>query len=330
MIKVLTSLRLIAVGLIFILVLSPAYAMVINQSSELNSIIHELNTKYDFSIEQLKHWFAKVKIRQAVIDAARNPHEKLPWYRYRKLFVTDERTKEGADYYNQHQAELQLAQDHYGVDRFVILAIIGIETRYGKQLGRFPVLDSLTTQVLHHPRRKKFYKRELIEFLQLCREEGWNPNTIKGSYAGAMGIPQFIASSYRRFAVDFDQDNHRNLIGQNDDAIASVANYLARHGWKRGGRQVSEITHSVPALNRYASISLKPIHLVHTLAAEGISIESKNEVKVGVIKLDSGKAPQYLIAYKNFYVITSYNHSINYAMAVVELANRLRKNTIEN
>lgn len=303
---------------------TPAKAMDINRSPELQLILDKLVSQHGFSMAELKHWFARVQIRQPVVKAASKPREKDPWHRYKKLFVNNARTRDGVKFYKRHQSELQQTQDRYGVDRFIILAILGIETRYGKQKGRYPVLDSLTTQIIHNPGRNKFYSSELVEFLLLCREEGWNPNAIKGSYAGAMGIPQFISSSYRNFAVDFGRDNQRDLINQNDDAIASVANYLARHGWQSQGRLVSAVVEPSAVLERYATTVLKPLHRVDKLISEGVAVEGDPNSKVSVIKLNTEKQDQFRIAHKNFYVITRYNHSIHYAMAVIELANRLR------
>ena len=172
---------------------------------------------------------------ESIIKAITRPAEKFPWHRYRKIFITDSNTELGVKFWNTHEKTLTRAENEFGVDAAIIVAIIGVETRFGKITGRHRVIDSLVTLVLGYPRRKEFFQKELAEFIRLADEENLNVFDVRGSYAGAMGIPQFISSSYRNYAVDFNGNQRRDLLTETADAIGSIGNYLSRHGWSAGG-----------------------------------------------------------------------------------------------
>jgi membrane-bound lytic murein transglycosylase B len=223
---------------------------------------------------------------------------------------------------------LKRAYDDYGVSPEIIVAIIGIESRYGSNRGKLRVLDSLTTLALEYPRRSRFFSSELQHFLVLAGEAALDPMVARGSYAGAMGIPQFMPSSYRQYAVDFDDDGRRDLISSTDDAIGSVANYLKIHGWKTGEPVVDRLSGAQPvAVTERVTRGLKADVPVSVLLDSGVllSLSQPSERKIGIIELDAAAGKEYRVGYHNFFVITRYNHSHSYAMSVFELAEQLAR-----
>ena len=220
----------------------PAHALEVARYPELETFIHELS-RTDGFFEAC----ARAPVH-ACASASGNhpghgaPKEALPWYEYRKLFVTDERIEQGVIFWRRHARELARAQHEFGVPPEIVVAILGIETQYGKHRGTWPVLDALTTLTLQHPPRAAFCREELRQYLLLTRELRLDPARLQGSYAGAMGMPQFIPSSWRRYAIDFDGDRRADLFGSTADIIGSVANFLRVHGWERD-TPVSDAAH---------------------------------------------------------------------------------------
>lgn len=270
--------------------------------------------------------FSNIQRDENILAKVNSPAEAKPWYKYRPIFVTDKRANAGVQFWNRHQRAIQAASQQYGVSPEIIVAIIGVETLYGKNTGKHNVLRSLTTLAMDFPKREKFYTDELDHFLHFVREERIpNPFSLKGSYAGAMGLGQFISSSYRNFGIDFNDDKHRDLWHP-EDAIGSVANYFAKHGWKTGG----DIT--VPARitgQFYGKIvnvkANKPTHSLQQLAQYGVQTQGKiNSTRVALLELDGQQGKEYWITGDNFYVITRYNHSPKYAMAVYQLAQKIK------
>jgi len=208
--------------------------------------------------------FVKVSKQQSIIDAISKPAERtLTWKEYRPIFITDKRIDQGKAFLDEHRVVLEHATDVYGVPANVIAAIIGVETFYGRITGSYTVLESLSTLAFDYPPRSSFFKKELGEFLELSFAENWPTDTIKGSYAGAMGVPQFISSSYRHYAVDFDGDGQRDLFNSIADVVGSVANYLAKHGWVRDGAIAdtwNASQESQAAARQLVTKSLKPSH----------------------------------------------------------------------
>lgn len=243
---------------------------------------------------------------------------------YRPLFVTPERRDRGLAYWREHAPTLERAEAHFGVDPAIIVAIIGIETNYGRQTGGYRVIDALTTLAFAYPPRSAFFRGELAAFVSLARDEGLDALGVQGSYAGAIGIPQFIASSYSAYAVDFDGDGRRDLLGSHADAIGSVANYLVRHGWRRDEwvALAANVPECLPAdLPIATGQPLEPRSTPEQLAAAGFALE-KTPIAgpVTLIRLAGRNAPEYWIGSPNFYAITRYNHSNLYAMAVHQLS----------
>ena len=257
-----------------------------------------------------------------IIEAISRPAEALPWHRYREIFLTEARIRDGVAFRQRHADTLAAAEARYGVPPAVITAIIGVETFYGRYRGRHRVIDALRTLGFGYPPRADFFRSELEAFLVLAAEENLDPREPLGSYAGAMGIPQFISSSYRAYAVDFDDDGQRDLFTNTADAIGSVGNYFARHGWEPGAPVAvpARVAAELPAPFRYTS--LEPRHRVHELTAAGVRPDTPlpSEAEARLLQLDAGARNEHWVTLRNFYVITRYNHSPLYAMAVYQLA----------
>ena len=280
-----------------------------------------------FNRQTLIRTFSNVQRDENVLAKVHSPAEAKPWHKYRPIFVTEKRAAAGVNFWNHHQRVLQAASQQFGVPPEIIVAIIGVETFYGRHTGKHNVLRSLTTLAMDFPKREKFYTNELDHFLHFIREERIpNPFSLKGSYAGAMGLGQFISSSYRNFGIDFNGDKHRDLWHP-EDAIGSVANYFAKHGWKAGG----DVT--VPARivgQFYGKIvntkANKPTHSLPQLAQYGVQAQGKiSSTRVALLELEGSQGKEYWITGDNFYVITRYNHSPKYAMAVYQLANEIKR-----
>ena len=293
----------------------------------LAEFIDEMHQKQQFDKAQLNAVFADVEVKESILKAISRPAEKSkPWYDYRKIFITDKRIKGGVNFW-QHNAEaLAKAEQQYGVPAEIIIAILGVETSYGGNVGGYRVIDALSTLAFRYPPRSKFFRSELGHFLALTREEGMSMLSPVGSYAGAMGLGQFMPSSYRAYAVDFDGDGRRNIWTNRTDAIGSIANYLARHGWQRGEpiAHPTSVIGSVPTalLKKGNKPALSPVELKQA----GVSINAvpDDAKKVALITLTQPQGEEYWVTRQNFYSITRYNHSRMYAMAVTQLAEAIR------
>jgi len=288
----------------------------------------EMALRYGFDEDEIAALLGKARYSQAVIDAVRRPYEAKPWHSYRPIFLTDRRTRGGVAFWRKHRELLERAQVVYGVPPQIISAIIGVETEYGKNLGRHRVIDALTTLGFSYPEREDFFREELEEYLLLTREESVDALGAKGSYAGAVGLPQFIPSSYRAYAVDFDQDGRRDLWESAADAIGSVANYLRHHGWMPGEPVAVEakVSQGVPeGVLPVVKEPTKPSTSVGLLQAAGITTGEplRDSMRVTLIQLDSPEH-EYWVGLENFYVITRYNHSNLYAMAVYQLSREIQ------
>lgn len=290
---------------------------------ERDLFIEEMATRHDMDRAWLRGTVGEAVYQQKIIDAMNRPAEKKPWKEYRPIFVNDPRIKGGVEFLQQHRRLLERAERIYGVPAEIIVAIIGVETLYGGNTGSYRVIDALATLGFVHPKRGPFFRSELEEFLLLVGEEPVDVNTTRGSYAGAMGLPQFIPSSYRRYAVDFDGDGRRDLLKDLEDVIGSVANYLAEHGWQRGGSITSRARMLASPPPQYLiEAGMQPSFTLDELAGKGISSEQP-QVRTSlssVIELEGDQGKEYWLGFDNFYVVTRYNHSNLYAMAVVQLA----------
>lgn len=289
------------------------------------SFIAEISRKHGFSAAMLTQVFEQTAIHQSILDAMAKPYEAKPWSAYRKLFLTDKRIEGGRTFLRENAVALERARAKYGVAPEIITAIIGIESSYGRKPGRYRVIDALSTLAFAYPRRATYFRDELEQFLLLCREEGLDYLEPLGSYAGAMGMPQFMPSSYRKLAADGDGDGHRDIWHNPADAIASVARYFAKNGW-HSGEPIA-----VPARISGSSTGLannknpKPTRSLAQLAELGIEPEESvpGHLKGALVELPTEAGTAAWIVFHNFAVIMRYNHSVLYAMAAYELSREL-------
>jgi len=292
------------------------------------AFIDKMVKEHQFDAAEISSLLNQAKKQQSIIDAMSRPAEKrLNWGQYRKIFITDKRIKGGMKFWKENQAILEQAEKTYGVPAQIITAIVGVETYYGRITGKYSVLDSLYTLGFHYPPRAKFFRSELEEFLQLAREEGVSPTEPLGSYAGAMGRPQFISSSFRAYAVDFDKDGKRDIWENNADVIGSVANYFKRHGWKAGEPVAQLVTGVKKGFEKEIKAGYKPSLNVNALINKGIILGSylDKDTEVALLEMESDDGNEYWVASPNFYAITRYNHSPLYAMAVFQLSEAIRQ-----
>ena len=260
--------------------------------------------------------------KQSILDAIARPAEKTkPWYEYRKIFITDKRIRGGVDFAIEHADTLARVSASTGVPSEVIVAIIGVETYYGRITGSYRVIDALSTLAFDYPKRSAFFTSELKHFLVLAFESGKDPLSLKGSYAGAMGYGQFMPSSYRAYAKAFEGEQAADIWTAPDDAIASVANYFIAHGWI-GGRPVVVSAHGDGAPEAIFQQGLKPVRTVGELAAAGVAPLTPTDVEILAtpIRFELADGFEYWLGFDNFYAITRYNHSAMYAMSVWQLS----------
>jgi membrane-bound lytic murein transglycosylase B len=289
--------------------------------AEVAKFVDEMVAEHGFERRSLLDLFGRVERKQAILDAIARPAEKTKaWHEYRDIFVTDDRVAQGLEFWRTHRATLERAHAEYGVAPDVIVAIIGVETRYGRNTGSYRVADALATLAFDYPPRAAFFRKELAQFLLLAREEGVDPLSLTGSYAGAMGYGQFIPSSFRAYSVDFDGDGRRDIWGNPVDAIGSVANYFKRHGWRADGPVVVRADPVDGRADALASGELALDQTVGAIRGLGVSMPAyPDDEPALLLKLDGDEGPEYWVALHNFYVITRYNRSAMYALAVHQL-----------
>jgi membrane-bound lytic murein transglycosylase B len=287
------------------------------------AFVERIAAETSYSEQELVALFAQVQKQEHLFAKLDRPAEQeLHWYQYRGIFIKEKRIALGVQFWKQHQQLLTEVSEKMGVPVEIIVAIIGVETFYGIYKGEDPVFDSLVTLAFDYPRRAKFFTTELEQFLLLAKEQGFDPRSLRGSYAGAMGMPQFISSSYRNYAIDFDQDGQTNLFDSIPDIAGSVANYFVKHGWQRNGRVARPLdaveNNSVEKLEP----GVKPGYTWAQLKQNGLisQFDISEETPVALVKLQHKDRDEYWAGFQNFYVITRYNHSELYAMAVYQLA----------
>jgi len=305
----------------------PAHAIEIENYPEVQEFIAGFASQHNYPEARLRKLFAQARIRPEIVQAIERPKEALPYHEYRKQFLTDTHVQRGTKFWAEHAGTLRRVAREYGVAPEIIVAILGVETQYGRNKGQYPVVDALATLWLHHPPRADFFRRELEEFLLLTQELRADPATIKGSYAGALGMAQFISSSYRRYAADGDGDGRRDLFKNPDDAIASVANFLKLHGWTADEPPTDEVDLRGTLYFWIERLGVKPSLTLGGLTQYGILPRrtAPPERRAALVALEGETGPYYRLGYNNFYVVTRYNRSKRYAMVVVELAERLRQ-----
>lgn len=299
---------------------------------EVDALIQEMVTEHQFDQQTLQSLFQQVAFQQDIIDAITRPAESKPWHDYRPIFVTESRIRDGVQFWTQHKELLSTIEQQYGVPAQILVAIVGVETRYGRHRGRYRVMDALSTLGFAYPKRSKFFRGQLKEFLLMSKEEGFDPLSLLGSYAGAMGQPQFIPSSFRAYAVDQDGNGQRDLWESEADVLGSVANYFARHQWQSG--EPIAVRATVVGNNAADLIEqgYKPSISAAKLAALGVTAtgDLDSSKQVALIELALRQGVEHWIAYQNFYVITRYNHSPLYAMSVFQLSEAIRTSMAPN
>lgn len=328
--------KIIRLKLLFVcsLLITPLHASMLSKPGA-NEFINSTAKKYHYSKNYVRSVLSRAKYNPRVIEKIEHPYEAKPWQDYRPLFLTQERLDEGIRYWDRSNKLMAWEEREYSVPASIILAIIGIETKYGKNMGTFKVLDSLATLAFNYPQRATFFKNELAAFIALSKTYRLNPNRIYGSYAGAMGQPQFMPSSYLHYAVDFHGKNQPNLFKDKADVIFSIGNYLRQNGW-----EVDQPI-ATPAKvigNKYQQVLHKnlrkmppPQLTLGQLAGYGVYPQGNTydqqfdpNLTATLIRLQGRNGPEFWLTFHNFYVITRYNSSALYAMAVYQLAQHLQ------
>ncbi len=298
-----------------------------------DAFVQRLVEQDGFAAGQVKAWLDAAQVRDSILQTMARPPESRSWPDYRAGFLTEARIRAGVQFWDSNAGWLSVAQCRYGVQPEYIVAILGVETFYGRQTGRYPILDALVTLGFHYPPRAQFFQDELEQFLLLSREEQRDPLVHKGSYAGAMGIPQFMPSSFRRWAVDLNGDGVRDIWNEPADAIGSVANYFKSFGWQTGGEFLLPVTVTPSA--ELDSLMQEPFTArQHTLAewrALGVNAGATKlppETPAWLFSLDEGEQKSWFLGLNNFFVLTRYNRSVYYATTVLQLAEALRKSVV--
>ncbi|MPV86419.1 lytic murein transglycosylase B [Ostreibacterium oceani] len=294
------------------------------------AFIAELAGQYGYQRDTLVALFEQVERDDVILEKISRPAEKTtPWYRYREIFMDQPRIDNGVAFYQANQSVLHEAYEKFGVSPEIIVAILGVETRYGKVMGNDSVIRALATIAFDYPAREPFFTKELRAFLEMAAQEQFDPLVPKGSYAGAMGMAQFMPSSYLHYAVDYEGDGKRDLWNNPNDAIFSIANYLAEHGWQRDQLIFDNANLLSPYAGEYQH---RPFTTLGELKAQGVLLQSSvatDDTPVGMLQLDGASGPLTFVTFTNFGVITRYNTSPMYAMVVTELANAIA-NSIPN
>jgi len=298
-------------------------------SSRYQELFKELQQKYHFSQTDLDRIFSGVSISKRVLELMDKQWEAKPYYQYSPRFITPTAIRHGKKMLRKHKALLDKIEKQLGVEREVVVAIWGIETRYGSHTGSFSMFTTLNTMFDAYPRRRDFYRKQLIHFLLLCRDNKVDPLSINGSYGGAFGQTQFIPSSFREYAVDFDQDGRRDVWNSIPDVLASIANYLHRYGWVHGTPIYQELGNTLRDARLTAAYKKGRKGLLAwktVVKAQGVKLpKPPQDGKLTIVGLErKDDTIRYVAGYPNFQAITAWNHSNRYAMAVTELSERLK------
>ena len=296
--------------------------------SDVQQFIDELVREHEMDGEQLKAWMAGAEKKQSILDAISRPAEKTkPWHEYRNIFLQEDRINQGVEFWQQNADTLAAVSQQYGVPEEIIVAIIGVEPKYGRITGSYRVIDSLSTLAFDYPPRGAFFRKQLKEFFLLAREQKQDPTVLKGSYAGAMGYGQFIPSSYRHYAVDQDEDGFADIWNNPVDAVGSVANYFSEHGWQQGKPIITRCRVDAKRDPAAINMGLKPNIPLAELAEKGYPpvTAMPDDEPLSVYQFEGEQGAEFWVGAKNFYVITRYNHSKMYALAVYQLSQAIKQ-----
>lgn len=323
---------LLCVAWLLTLGVEPAAAIDTKRSDVKEFIAHMVNS-YGFKKRALRKLLRGAEFQPAIVEAMGRPAEKAKlWYEYRPIFLTERRIQEGVEFWTAHRQALDQASVHSGVAPEYLAAILGVETFYGRRTGTYRVLDALVTLSFEYPPRSKFFRDELEQFLLLTRDGRLDAKSVKGSYAGAMGVPQFMPSNYRRYAIDADANGRIDLWSDWPDVCASVGNYLKEHGWNAGEPVLGEATVAPEKAAELDGRKLALSETVGSLTAKGVNFDSPlpAEAPAILVAADEADGVHWRVGYNNFYVVTRYNHSVLYAMAVYELATAVKQRMLVN
>lgn len=296
---------------------------------DVQTFIAHMEKDYDFSKAELEKVFTAVEARPQVIKSISHPLEANPWKHYRSLFMTQKKIDEGVAFWNKYKDALDKASKQFQMDPSVIVATIGVESNYGSNVGKFRVIDALSDISFNYPSRKKFFTYELEQFLLMTRENNLDPLEVKGSYAGAIGMPQFMPDSFRNYAVDFSDKHHIDLTNNTVDVIGSIANYYHKKGWEQG-HAIAAPAEKETAQKNSEKIIVNNMHDFYTeqkLTDAGYNSESampQGETKAMVLDLKSQDSDEYWMGYNNFAVIMKYNSSVLYAMVITQLSRKIQ------
>ena len=294
----------------------------------IQTFIDNMVTKHNYDKKELSNILLNSISEEKILNAISRPAEKtLTWNEYRNIFLKKERINAGAKFWKEHQITLNKISKHTGVNIEILVGIIGVETYYGRITGGYRVIDALTTLAFDYPKRSPFFTKELEAFLLLAKEEKMDPFDATGSYAGAMGSPQFMPSSYRAYAVDSDGDGKRDIWNNWSDVIGSIANYFIAHGWQEGNEVIVPVFESgeIAAGGITIKNGLKATETIASLKSKGISFDTnmKQDHPAELLHLEQKNSNDYWVAMHNFFVITKYNHSIMYGLAVHQLGQEI-------
>lgn len=304
-----------------------------SQQKNVQEFIDKMVSKYHFSREQLNTWFTQAQYSSRTIELMTRPFEAKPWYQYQPHFISPQRINGGVEFWHQYANELNQVQQRTGVPPEIIVSIIGVESQYGTVSGQFSVFNVLTTLSFDYPPRADFFQKELTEFLILCQEQGWDPLVIKGSYAGALGQPQFMPSSYRYYAMPYDLTVKKvNLFNYEPDVIASIGNYFKRSGWVANQPIATLATvtgtkyQTLPSIAGKAKIDKPTLTLAEFRKNYGITPTGKypDNLKAIFLVYNLENSDEYWLGFNNFYAITRYNVSKHYALAVYQLSEAIK------
>jgi membrane-bound lytic murein transglycosylase B len=296
------------------------------QTAQARAFADEMAAQHGFKREEVLQVLSKAERQQSILDAIARPAEKAkPWKDYRKMFVTNDRIQQGAAFWREHAATLARAEKEFGVPPQIVVAILGVETRYGRNMGGYRVLDALATLGFDYPPRAEFFRGQLVEFFLMAREQKLAPEKVLGSYAGAMGYGQFMPSSFRKYAVDFDGDGRIDVINDIDDAIGSIANYLKGHGWQRNAPIVVRAIASAPLAEGLLRDTLEPVTPLADYRSRNVrpATALPDNLNAALFMVEGEAGNEYWLALNNFYVVTRYNRSQMYALAAVQLSEEI-------
>lgn len=297
------------------------------QRPEVNAFINKMVTEHGLDRQYVTETLAEASMQPKLIESMKKPHEAKPWYVYRASFLTQKRIDGGVKFWREHEKALADAERTYGVPPHIIVGIIGVETDYGNIKGKHKVLDALATLAFDYPKRAPFFQSELENFLLMTHEQQWQPTGLLGSYAGAFGIPQFMPSSYRRYAVAYHGDRSPDIINNPSDAIMSVAHYFKGHGWRPGAPVAMRAQVTNTRRQTIDNQKLLPKVTMAQHIRQGVIPASHlpHEERAALIRLQQPTKSEYWLGLHNFYVISLYNPRVNYTMAVYQLSEAVKR-----